>query len=113
MTKLRKGRTALAVVLVLILAGGLLLRTVGHGNRIEVVGFFDNSTALFPGDDIRVLGVPVGRVTAVEPRPDGLKVAFWFDRKYKVPADAMAAILSPMLVTGRAIQLTPVYTGGP
>lgn len=113
MTKPRKARTALAIVLVLILAGGVLLRTVGHSNRIEVVGYFDNSTALFPGDDIRILGVPVGRVTAVEPQPDGVKIAFWFDRKYKVPADAMAAILSPMLVTGRAIALTPVYTGGP
>ncbi|MCV7345476.1 MCE family protein [Mycolicibacterium rhodesiae] len=113
MTKTRKVRAALAVVLVLILAGGVGLRTVGHGNRVEVVGYFDNSTALFPGDDIRILGVPVGRVTSVEPHPDGVKIAFWFDRKYKVPADAMAAILSPMLVTGRAIALTPVYTGGP
>ncbi|WP_431239375.1 MCE family protein [Mycolicibacterium aichiense] len=113
MTRPRNARTALAIVLVLILAGGVLLRTVGHGDRIEVVGYFDNSTALFPGDDIRILGVPVGRVTAVEPHPDGVKIAFWFDRKYPVPADAMAAILSPMLVTGRAIALTPVYTGGP
>jgi hypothetical protein len=31
----------------------------------------------------------------------------------KVPADAKAAILSPTLVTARAIQLTPVYTAGP
>ncbi|BBX06775.1 MCE family protein [Mycolicibacterium aichiense] len=113
MTKLRNARTALAIVLVLILAGGVLLRGVGHGNRIDVVGYFDNSTALFPGDDVRILGVPVGKVTAVEPHPDGVKIAFWFDRKYKVPADALAAILSPMLVTGRAIALTPVYTGGP
>ncbi len=113
MTKRSRGRTALAVVMVLILAGGLLLRTVSHGSRVEVVGYFNNSTALFPGDDIRILGVPVGRVTAVEPHPDGVKISFWFDGKYKVPVDAMAAILSPMLVTGRAIQLTPVYTGGP
>ncbi len=108
-----KQRTALAIILVLTLVGGLLLRTVGHGNRVEVVGYFDNSTALFPGDDIRILGVPVGRVTAVEAQPDGVRIAFWFDRKHKVPADAVAAILSPMLVTGRAIQLTPVYSGGP
>jgi phospholipid/cholesterol/gamma-HCH transport system substrate-binding protein len=78
-----------------------------------VIGYFDNSTALFPGDDVRILGVPVGQVASVEPQPDGVKISFWFDRKYKVPADAKAAILSPMLVTGRAIQLTPVYTGGP
>jgi phospholipid/cholesterol/gamma-HCH transport system substrate-binding protein len=33
--------------------------------------------------------------------------------QYKVPADAKAVILSPSLVTSRAIQLTPAYTGGP
>ena len=115
MTKLRKPRTVLAVVLVLTLVAGslLALRAYNRADRIEVVGYFDNSTALFPGDDIRILGVPVGQVASVEPQPDGVKISFWFDRKYKVPADAKAAILSPMLVTGRAIQLTPVYTGGP
>ena len=30
-----------------------------------------------------------------------------------MPADAKAVILSPSLVTARAIQLTPAYTGGP
>nr|WP_205267392.1 MCE family protein [Mycolicibacterium sphagni] len=110
-----KPRTVLAAVLVLILIGGSLLavRAYNRADRIEVVGYFDNSTALFPGDDVRILGVPVGQVASVQPQPDGVKISFWFDRKYKVPADAKAAILSPMLVTGRAIQLTPVYTGGP
>lgn len=115
MTKLRKPRTLLAAVLVLTLLAGcvLALRAYNRADRIEVVGYFDNSTALFPGDDIRILGVPVGQVASVEPQPDGVKISFWFDRRYKVPADAKAAILSPMLVTGRAIQLTPAYTGGP
>jgi len=114
-TKLRRPRTVLAALLVLTLVGGSLLaiRAYNRADRIEVVGYFDNSTALFPGDDVRILGVPVGQVASVEPQPDGVKISFWFDRNYKVPADAKAAILSPMLVTGRAIQLTPVYTGGP
>lgn len=30
-----------------------------------------------------------------------------------MPADAKAVILSPSLVTSRAIQLTPAYTSGP
>ncbi|QEN15360.1 MCE family protein [Mycolicibacterium sp. ELW1] len=115
MTKLRNPRVALAAVLVLILVAGLVfaVRAYNQANETHVVGYFDNSTALFPGDDVRILGVPVGRVEKVEPQPDGVKISFWFDRKYKVPADAKAAILSPMLVTGRAIQLTPVYSGGP
>ncbi|WP_059021254.1 MCE family protein [Mycobacterium sp. M26] len=115
MTKLLKSRTAIAVVLALTLVAGAVVavRTVDRMDRTDVVAYFENSTALFPGDDVRILGVPVGRVTSVEPQPDGVKISFWFDRRYKVPADAKAAILSPMLVTGRAIQLTPVYTDGP
>ena len=109
------GRTALAAALVVLLVAGgaLAMRSFSQRNQTEVVGYFANSTALFPGDDVRILGVPVGRVSKVEPQPDAVKVSFWFDRKYKVPADAKATILSPMLVTGRAIQLTPAYSSGP
>ncbi|GAY15576.1 MCE family protein [Mycobacterium sp. shizuoka-1] len=115
MTRLRNSRTALATLLVLTLLAGLVVavRAVDHISRTEVIGYFDNSIALFPGDDVRILGVRVGEVEKVEPQPDGVKISFWFDRDNKVPADAKAAILSPMLVTGRAIQLTPAYTGGP
>jgi len=115
MTRLRNSRTALAVVLVLVLGAGAITatRAVDRADRNWVVAYFQNSTGLFPGDDVRVLGVPVGRVDTVQPQPDGVRVRFWFDRKYRVPADAKAAILSPQLVTGRAIQLTPAYTGGP
>ena len=41
-----------------------------------------------------------------------MKITFWFDDTYKVPADAKAVILSPTLVTARAIQLTPPYGAG-
>ena len=75
--------------------------------------YFDNSNGIFVGDDVRILGVPVGRIEKIEPQPERVKISFWYDGKYKVPADAKAAILSPTLVTSRAIQLTPVYTGGP
>jgi phospholipid/cholesterol/gamma-HCH transport system substrate-binding protein len=108
-------RVILGVALVLVLVASLfvVVRTTSQAARTRVIAYFDNSTGLFPGDDVRILGVPVGKVDSIEPQPERVKVTFWFDQKYKVPADAKAAILSPQLVTGRAIQLTPVYTGGP
>ena len=112
MTRLRNSRLAIAAVLAVTLIAGAV-QTIAHAGRNQIVGYFENSNALFPGDDVRILGVPVGQVEKVEPQPDGVKVTFWFDHKYKVPADVKAAILSPMLVTGRAIQLTPAYTSGP
>ena len=52
-------------------------------------------------------------VDKIEPQPASSKVTFSVDKQYPVPADARAAILSPSLVTSRAIQLVPVYSGGP
>jgi phospholipid/cholesterol/gamma-HCH transport system substrate-binding protein len=108
-------RTALAVALVVVMVAGVIVavRATGQGARTMVVGYFDNSTGVFAGDDVRILGVPVGKVEKVEPQPQRVKISFWFDRKYKVPANVNAVILSPQLVTGRAIQLTPAYTSGP
>lgn len=111
----RTARNLLAVALVVILAGGaiVLLRSTERINRTHVVAYFENSNGIYAGDDVRIVGVPVGRIESIEPQPTSVKVSFWFDGKYKVPADAKAAILSPTLVTARSIQLTPAYTGGP
>ncbi|OBF30127.1 MCE family protein [Mycobacterium sp. ACS4331] len=115
MTLTRNSRVGLAVVLVLTLlaAGAVLLRSGGAMNRTNVVAYFDNSNGIFVGDDVRILGVNVGKIDKIEPEFDQVKISFWVDGTQKVPADAKAAILSPALVTGRAIQLTPVYSGGP
>ncbi len=115
MTRLRRARAVLATTLILVLAAGVVvaMRAGDQAARTLVVGYFDNSNGLFVGDDVRIRGVPVGKIVKIEPQPLRAKISFWFDRKYKVPADAKAAILSPQLVTGRAIQLTPPYSGGP
>jgi phospholipid/cholesterol/gamma-HCH transport system substrate-binding protein len=115
MTRLRRARVVVATTLALMLVAGLFvaMRASDRTARTTVVGYFDNSSGVFPGDDVRIRGVSVGKVLAIEPQPLRSKISFWFDRKYKVPADAKAAILSPQLVTGRAIQLTPPYAGGP
>jgi phospholipid/cholesterol/gamma-HCH transport system substrate-binding protein len=114
-TRLRPFRTVLATTLALVLVAGVFvaMRAVDQAARTVVVGYFDNSNGVFAGDDVRIRGVPVGKVLKIEPQPLRVKILFWFDSKYKVPADAKAAVLSPQLVTGRAIQLTPPYTGGP
>ncbi len=113
--KLRRARAVLATALVVVLVAGVIvaMRAAGESARTLVVAYFDNSNGVFAGDDVRIRGVPVGKILKVEPQPLRAKISLWFDRKYKVPVDAKAAILSPQLVTGRAIQLTPPYSGGP
>lgn len=115
MTRARLIRAAAATVLVAVLVSRLFvaLGRTGAAAKTTVVAFFQNSNGLFAGDDVRILGVPVGRVATIEPQPQRVKVTFWIDRKYSVPADAKAVILSPQLVTGRAIQLTPPTPADP
>jgi phospholipid/cholesterol/gamma-HCH transport system substrate-binding protein len=112
---LRNAKIGLAIVLVLTLTAGIVVvwRSAGQISKTNVVAYFDNSNGIFAGDEVRILGVPVGKIDKIEPQPQQVKISFWFDDKYKVPAGADAAILSPSLVTSRAIQLTPAYTGGP
>lgn len=108
-------REVLAIILAATLCGGLISAARGfeRNGRSTVIGYFDNSSGLFPGDEVRVRGVRVGEIVRIEPQPMHSKITFWFDRRYQIPAEAAAAILSPQLVTGRAIQLTPPYSGGP
>jgi phospholipid/cholesterol/gamma-HCH transport system substrate-binding protein len=111
----RNPRIGLAVVLAVALIAGIgVVVWKGSGvGRTHLVAYFDNSNGIFVGDEVRIVGVPVGEIDRIEPEPTRVKISFWLGDQYKVPADAKAVILSPSLVTSRAIQLTPAYTGGP
>ncbi|TQK27574.1 MCE family protein [Arthrobacter sp. SLBN-53] len=108
-------RIWLALLLAAVLTVGVvaIVRTTTNIARTAFTAYFDNTNGLFVGDEIRILGVPVGEIERIDAEPDRAKVSFWIDDTYAVPADVKAVILAPSLVTARAIQLTPAYTGGP
>ncbi len=103
---------SLAVTLTIasILVGMKLWKAV---ERNTYSAYFVEANGLFVGDEIRILGVAVGSIDKIEPQRNNTKVTFSVDKQYPVPANARAAILSPSLVTSRAIQLVPAYSGGP
>ena len=104
--------TTLAVVMALALTyGGWQLFRKLTTNTI--VAYFAQANSLYPGDDVSIMGIPVGSVDKVEPAGDKMKVTFHFPTKYKVPANASAVIMNPSLVASRNIQLEPPYNGGP
>ena len=78
----------------------------------KVIAYFPSAVGLYPGDDVRVVGVPVGKIDAIEPRASDVKVTMTVRDGVKVPADARALIIAPNLVSARFVQLTPAYTGG-
>jgi phospholipid/cholesterol/gamma-HCH transport system substrate-binding protein len=115
MTTRSKAKAALAATLVALLIAGITtaVLTASAAAKTRIVAYFDNSNGVYVGDDVVILGVPVGKIDKIEPQPMRAKITFSVEANYKVPADAKAIIVSPTLVTARAIQLTPVYTGGP
>jgi len=101
---------AATLVLALLVAGYLVTR---GGDTVRAVAHFSRTVGLYPGSDVRVLGVRIGQVTAVIPEGTTVRVEFEYDARYKVPADARAALITPNVVSDRYVQLLPVYQGGP
>ncbi|MGH3916599.1 MAG: MCE family protein [Pseudonocardiaceae bacterium] len=77
-----------------------------------ITGYFSSAVAVFPDNDVRILGVPVGKIVSVHPHGTVVEVVMEIDDSVQVPADASAVVVAPSLVTGRNITLTPAYTGG-
>lgn len=116
MSGLRAVRIATAVTLVATIVVGITLVATPWWHRVSrntYVAYFANTNGLYTGDEVRILGVAVGTVEKIQPQPDAARVTFTVDSQYRLPADVQAAILSPSLVTARAIQLVPAYSGGP
>ncbi|HJT04440.1 MAG TPA: MCE family protein [Pseudonocardiaceae bacterium] len=78
-----------------------------------IIAYLSSAVAVYPDNPVLILGVPVGRITSVQPQGRVVKVVLTVDRSVDVPAGASAVVLQPSLVAGRSIQLTPAYTGGP
>ncbi|AWB93421.1 MCE family protein [Aeromicrobium chenweiae] len=100
------------VVVLLLVAAGVLFLNNGDGKRYLTVDF-QQTNSLYKGSDVRILGVPVGRVESLTPRGDVVRVKIAYDGKQKLPADVKAVVVSPSIVGDRYVQLAPAYTGGP
>jgi phospholipid/cholesterol/gamma-HCH transport system substrate-binding protein len=102
-----------AGVLALVLICGIYFFAVRDTTETKTVtAHFPRAVSIYQGSDVRILGVNVGRVTAVVPEGNSVRVDMTYDAKYDVPADAKAVIVTPTLVADRFVQLTPAYAKG-
>jgi phospholipid/cholesterol/gamma-HCH transport system substrate-binding protein len=103
---------ALSCVLALVVAtAAWWLLSAASSNKITA--YFSAAVGVYPGSDVRVLGVRVGSIDTVTPQGTTVKVEMSVDRTVSVPANAQAVVVAPSVVSDRYVQLTPVYTGGP
>lgn len=108
-SRVRTTAIASVAVLSLVLAGVLLM---GEDETKTVSAHFPRTVSLFEGNEVRIMGVPVGRITAIVPEGTSVRVDMEYDAEHSLPADVEAVIVTPTLVADRFVQLTPAYAGG-
>ncbi len=98
---------------VLFVAGGFLVYALSHvGGGMagyEVIARFGQVGALAPGADVRLAGVKVGTVAAIELEPKTFlaKATFNVDPKVKLPVDSTVKITSDSLLGGQHVAIEP------
>lgn len=107
----RPRRPWLVGPLVLVVLLGVVAAGWNRSDRTDLVAYFESTDAIYPGDEVRVLGVPVGKIDEITPEDGRVRVELHVDG-VDVPAEAKAVIVAPSLVSSRYIQLTPQYVGG-
>lgn len=103
----------LAAFVVLALLAAVFLLFTNEGREKTIVADFKVANSLYNENEVRIMGVPVGKVTKIEPIGDRVRVTLEYDGDIKLPADAKAVVISPSVVGDRFVQLGPAYTGGP
>lgn len=101
------------VAAVVIALSASLLSSCGFSSSKTIYAQFSTAAGVFVGNDVGVLGVPVGTVTAVKPEGPYVLVTMSVKSDQPIPAGAAAVVVSRSVATDRYVELTPVYQGGP
>jgi len=105
-------RWASLTVAAALVAGLWVGYSLTHQSK-QITAYFSQTIGVYAGSSVRILGVAVGTVDAVQPVGGQVKVTMTVDHGISVPAGAKAVVVSPSVVADRYVQLTPAYTGGP
>ncbi|WP_316752240.1 MCE family protein [Streptomyces herbicida] len=102
-----------AVVIALALVAALTYVLWPRSESVHVTVYFPRTVGIYPGSDVRVLGVRIGEVQKITPEGQRVRVELEYGAGRRVPADAQAAIINSSVVSDRYVQLLPVYRHGP
>ncbi|MGW4140916.1 MCE family protein [Streptomyces mirabilis] len=110
---MRNLKRRVAVVTALTLVAALTYVLWPRSESVHVTAYFPRTVGIYPGSDVRVLGIRIGEVEKITPEGDRVRVELKYDEGRKVPADAKAAVINSSVVSDRYVQLLPVYRRGP
>ena len=99
---------AIALAVALVAGVAFLAHQVFFGPK-TITAYFPTATSVYPGDEVRVSGVKVGKIDSIKPEGTQTKMTLKVDRDVPIPADAKAVIVAQNLIAARYVQLTPAY----
>ena len=82
------GRVAAVAIALVIVAATYFLVLRDDTEMKTVTAHFPRAVSIYAGSDVRILGVNVGRVVAVTPEGNSVRVEMEYDAQYRVPDDA-------------------------
>ena len=105
-------RRLLAVVLAVAAIGGVLGACSSDDGGYRVTAYFARGVSLYPGSDVRVLGLPAGEIESVEVEGTQVKVEMTVRDDIPVPEGVEATLVPLSLIGERYVQLFPAWTEG-
>ncbi|MGH2735058.1 MAG: MCE family protein [Actinomycetota bacterium] len=83
-----------------------------EGSGISITADVDQAPNLFEGGRVMVRGVEVGRIVAVDPGPESVRLTMQIDDGVPIAADATLQVVPITVIADRYVQLSP-YESGP
>lgn len=83
-----------------------LVSTIDLGHRTYTARTYD-AGAIGNGDDVRVAGIPVGKVTSVDLEPDHVRIEFTVESDVFVGSESIVSVRMLTVVGGNYLALTP------
>ncbi|HVT20429.1 MAG TPA: MCE family protein [Mycobacteriales bacterium] len=107
------GVVAFVTVVVVLIVGVAVAVATGGGKTNHLTAYFTRTVGLYTGNDVRIMGVKVGKIESITPVGPQVKVVMSYDGEDRVPLHAKAVVVTPSIVSDRYVQLTPGYVSGP
>lgn len=116
LTVVARSKVVLAAVMVVVLVGAgtaasSAAQLIGNPSS-DMCADLTDSVGLYEGNNVTLLGIPVGEITNIETRGDHVRVTMSVQDSLALPADVGAVTLSDSIVTDRRLELTEPYRDG-
>lgn len=106
-------RRGIALIVGAVLLAAAIFLVIRPASTITVHADFAQADGMHVGSDAGILGVRLGRVDKIEPMGDRVRLSMSVPADTKIPANAIAMVMSPTVVSDQYVEFTPPYRGGP